>query len=714
MRARHLLITASVALSALLLFLLVFESRIAIPAWLQVGGRMHPLLLHFPITLLVLYCGFLLFVPAAQKEESALKPVAEWILVLTAFTSVLTALFGLFLSREEGYDPEALYWHKWSGVLLGVLPLAFYFLRDKIRGGVPRVGAALLGIAAVSFAGHQGAGITHGQNFLLAPMLPEKGNPIVPIEEAEVYAHLVKPILDSKCMSCHNDKKAKGELIMTTEELLLKGGKNGKLWDTTAPELGLLLQRVHLPLEQKKHMPPQGKPQLEDEEIAILYHWIRTGASFSRKVLSFATGDSLRLLAEQRLSVQSGPAYTFDPAPEATLRKLNNANRVVAPVALESPAVSVTFYNSQYYTKSALEELMPIQEQVVQLDLSRMPVKDDELKTIASFPNLEKLTLNFTGITGTGLSSLQGLKKLQQLSLAGTAVKKESLAPLEKMTALRRVIIWNTGLTVSELESLKKQKTPIAYETGFRGDSLVLQLTPPILQNEEQVLTTAVPLRMKHYINGTQIRYTTDGSEPDSLRSPLYDDKSKIEGAMLVKAKAFKPGWISSETIQQYFFKTTFRPDSARFVTKPDPKYTSEGPRSLFNGVKGEAVNFAGGQWLGYRENKMESFLYFSKPVNLQQVTVSCLNAISSYIMRPYRVEVWAGPDEGHLTLQGKVSPTQPDKYEPASVDAVEVKFKPMTASVVKLVVVPVPVLPSWHQGKGEKGWVFVDEVFLN
>ena len=40
---------------------------------------------------------------------------------------------------------------------------------------------------------------------------------------------------------------------METEELLLKGGKNGKLWDSTAADLGLLLRRIHLPVEQKKH-----------------------------------------------------------------------------------------------------------------------------------------------------------------------------------------------------------------------------------------------------------------------------------------------------------------------------------------------------------------------------------------------------------------------------------------------------------------------------
>jgi hypothetical protein len=32
----------------------------------------------------------------------------------------------------------------------------------------------------------------------------------------------------------------------------------------------------------------------------------------------------------------------------------------------------------------------------------------------------------------------------------------------------------------------------------------------------------------------------------------------------------------------------------------------------------------------------------------------------------------------------------------------------------IELRVQPLPNLPAWHPGKKEKGWFFVDEVFLN
>src|SRR5678815_4157220 len=158
--------------------------------------------------------------------------IGEWLLLLSAFTAAVTAIMGLFLSREEGYDAEALMWHKWGGVTVSLLLLLWYSFRNRLSA--TKAGtfiAAIISFAVIIFTGHQGAGITHGQNFLLAPLLPEKKQQQVLLEDAEVFKDMVRPILETKCMSCHNSKKAKGELVMETPELLLKGGKKGKLWD---------------------------------------------------------------------------------------------------------------------------------------------------------------------------------------------------------------------------------------------------------------------------------------------------------------------------------------------------------------------------------------------------------------------------------------------------------------------------------------------------
>ena len=541
MRLKKIIAASLLPLTVLLIFLLLFENRIVLPAWLQVAGRMHPLLLHFPVVLIVLYCIWTLFIPKKAIERNQRKQVGDWLLLLSAVTAVATALMGLFLSIEEGYDEEALLWHKWSGVGIALIASLWYACRQWIEPNKWISGSiAAISLAGIIFAGHQGAGITHGQNFLLAPLLPEKQEQIVSIEDAIVYPHLVQPILQAKCIGCHNNKKAKGELVMETQELLLKGGKNGVLWDSTQPDWGLLLRRVHLPLEQKKHMPPQGKPQLTDEETQILFEWIKGGASFTTKVLELPTTDTLRLLAEQKLQRTETASYDFDAADEKTIQQLNNSNRVVYPLALESPALGINFYNREFFNATALKEILKVKEQIVSLDCSNMPLKDEDLATISQLQNLRSLNLNFTEISGKTLGELKKLKFLKSLSLAGTKVNKEQLQQFESFPQLSRVFIWNTAIPVTELESIKKQKGKIQFETGVRTDTMLLKLTDPIFQNEEQVITTPLALKLKHYINGVMIRYTLDGTEPDSLKSPLFDPSLKLNNSHTGENKGFQ------------------------------------------------------------------------------------------------------------------------------------------------------------------------------
>jgi len=714
-RSRNILFNICFAVNCLLVFALLFESRLVLPSWLQVAGRMHPLILHFPITLLILYISCSLFIEKKMNGHESVKHWGDWLLLLTAFTASFTALMGLFLSKENGYEATALQWHKWSGVAVAIIPFAWYAFINKIkRYNWLTAATAFFSLAAILIAGHLGAGITHGENYLLAPVMPEKKQPKILIDNAEVYAHMVKPILQSKCNGCHNTKKAKGELVMDTEELLLKGGKNGKLWDSTAAGYGLLLNRLHLPEDAKKHMPPAGKPQLSEQELQVLYLWIRSGADFKVKVTALAETDSLRLIANTIFNSIETDDYTFAAADEKEVKKLNTNYRVIAPLAIESPALGVEFFSTQSYKPEQLTELLKVKEQVVSLNLNKMPVKDEELKTISQFTNLRKLNLSFTNITGSTLNELSKLKELRQLSLSGTAVKKENLLALSSLKHLSHLFIWNTAMNEADIDYLKTNMKEVAFEKGFKGDTGVLKLTTPILLNEEQIISSPITLKLKHYINGVSIRYTLDGTEPDSINSPEYNSNILLTKNVQLKARAFKKGWMSSDVLDNYFFSATFRADSAINILPSDEQYKGDGAKTLVDLEKGEVGNFISGKWLGYRKNKMESLLLFNHPVTIKSVTLNTLVDIGGYIMPPVSIEVWGGNEEKQLKLLSRINPLQPKALAPAYLKAFELSFTPVTMKYLKVIAVPVAKLPVWHPGKGDKGWVFADEIFVN
>jgi uncharacterized membrane protein len=714
-RSRNLLFNICFAINCLLLFFLVFESRLVIQAWLQVAGRMHPLMLHLPITLIIGYILWSLFVEKKFRTNEAVINIGEWLLLLSALTASFTALVGLFLSKEDGYDTDALQWHKWSGIGIAILTSLWYAYRKAIKKrNWLNISAALVSLVVIIFTGHQGAEITHGQNFLLAPLMPEKQQPKVLMEEAEVYAHMVKPILQTKCISCHNTKKAKGELVMETEELLIKGGKNGKLWDSTAAGYGLLLTRVHLPADAKKHMPPIGKPQLTEQETQVLYLWIKSGAAFKTRVMDLPETDTLRLIANTFFNTIETDDYDFAAADEKKIKELNTNYRVIAPLAVQSPALGAEFFSAQSYLPGQLKELLAVKKQVVNLNLNKMPVKDDELTIISQFSNLRKLNLSFTGITGSSLSELNKLDELRQLSLSGTAIKKENVLALASLKKLSHLFVWNTTLSDTDIGDLKNAMKNIIVEAGFKDDTSILQLTPPILLNEEQIIVSPLALKLKHYINGVSIRYTLDGSEPDSIKSPEYNSNIVLTKNVQLKAKAFKQGWTSSPVLENYFFSSTYKADSAINLLPPDDQYKGNGANTLTDLVRGEVGNARSGKWLGYRKNRMKSMFLFAAPVTISSVTLNTLIDIGAYIMPPVSIEVWGGEDAGYLKKLSVIAPQQPVKAQPAYSKAFELSFTPVSLKYLKVIAVPMSKLPVWHPGKGDKGWVFVDEVFVN
>lgn len=700
--------------NCLLIFLLVAEQLVVIPQWLQVAGRMHPLILHFPVVLVILAMIWELLVNR-RFQQPAGNMIGDVLLLASGLFAMLTAVMGVILAHEPGYEPDSIFWHKWGGFALSLACLGWYAFRASIRN-TPAMNwmAGLAALFMLLVTGHEGATITHGENFLLAPVTPEKQVAKVNIEDAKVYADVIYPILEAKCVSCHNSKKAKGELIMETAASLYRGGKSGLLWDSAANDFGLLLQRIHLPLDDKKHMPPRGKLQLTPEEATLLALWVKSGADTAGKFLALAPSDSIRVLAAAQFAAPSQEeTYTFAAASESAVSSLNNHYRLVAPIAAGSPALQVDCFGASQFSNKTLTELMPVKQQVVALALNKMPATDKDLETIGQFPELRELNLSFTNITDAGLPALLSLKSLKALSLSGTKVTLAGIRKLAGLKSLKELYCWNTEVKANEYAAVHQLFPQAKVDWGFNGDTLLIQLNPPIIENDELILTGPTPLKMKHFVTGVDMRYTLDGQEPDSLTSPRYDGKLVINDAVTLKAKAFKKGWISSATVSKAFFKSGLQPDSMVVAYAPDPSYKGSGPVTLFDAIKGDN-NFRSGKWLGFRDKPVDLSLQFNTPKQISSVTLSSLIDIGGYIFPPAEIQVWGGTTSSNTKLLGTLKPKQPVNDKDGSYQTgFTCSFTPQMLSSLRLVVKGVNPLPAWHPGKGQKAWVFLDEIFI-
>jgi len=702
-------------LNGLIVFLLLFENRFVVPTWMLSLGRMHPLVLHFPLVVLMLYSFWILIV---EKKESTKwnKELADVLLLIGTLTAAIAVFSGFVLSQEDGYEKDAIFWHKWLGIAISLISIFWYGFQQKLppwKLPAKLVAVSLLGLLLIG--GHLGGNITHGEDFLTAPMqLAVVESDKVTFEEANVYTDLVEPILEQKCISCHNAQKSKGNLQMQTKELFAKGGKEGTPWDTTKADLGVLLTRIHLPLDDKKHMPPRGKAPLTDEEIVLLEAWIKDGSPFDLMVKTLNPQNPMYSYAQNVLAgSEIEEKYDFSAADPDKVKELNSTYRLIKSVAAESPALAVNFYNRANFRSEDIMALAPLKEQIIEMDLSKMPVKDEDLKAISQFTGLRKLILNFTDITGNTLPELKKLTKLKNLSLSGTKVKLPQIQALSEIPSLKNVFVWNTELTPEEMISLKKS-SKISFETGFSGDTVVLNLNPPIIENEDPVLLANTVIRLKHQIPATVIRYSLDGKEPDSTTSAIYTKPFPLSKNTKLIAKAFKKGWYGSKPVEKFFFKSTYHPDSVRLITKADLKYPAQGNKTLNDRIKSDQST-SSGKWLGYRDQDLQAYLYFNKPVKAQGVTISMLRNVGGFIFPPVRLEVWGGINEKQMKLLKVLMPQMPVKTTANSENLIyDFDFPAQEISCLKVVAKPLAKLPEWHPGKGQKAWIFMDEVFVN
>nr|WP_294950286.1 c-type cytochrome domain-containing protein [uncultured Mucilaginibacter sp.] len=704
------------ALNVFILVLLLAGDNLVVPQWLQPLGRMHPLILHFPIVILMLamLLEYFRFRPDFINER-LYQAFTNYMLLLGALFASATVIMGLLLSREAGYEGSNLQWHKWFGVGVAFVGYGVYLIRNRERytATIAKTGA-IVTVFCLLMAGHFGGNITHGDDFVFGPVM-DNSKKTVPINEALVYRDVIAPIFEAKCQNCHNADKMKGGLSLVNEESILKGGKKGKLFVAGNPTISLLLQRIHLPEGEKKHMPPTGKPQLTEEEQMLLYFWVKNNADFKKKVIDLPATDSLRIIASSFLkpAESNEETYDFSAASEDDIKKLNNNYRVVYPLAAGSPALGVNIYNKATFNIKALEELSPISKQVVSLDLNKMPVKDADLKAVAKLENLRRLVLNFSDVRGNGLKELSNLKNLHSLSLAGVKLSPADIKTLAAIKSLTELAVWDTGLKPADFQSLQVSNKQLKILTGYKDDGKPVKLTNPQLKNTAVIFTDNYALQLSNPIKGVDIRYTTDGRTPDSIKSPLYKPGTIITQSTVIKARAYKVGWLSSDSVQFNVYKCRYTPDSVLFITRPDDKYKGDGAKTIIDKDLG-GNNFGNGKWLASQKD-LVMMMWFNIPIEMHSLELNTMRNIGSQIFLGAGVEVWGGPDKDHMKLLSTLKTATPHKNDPFGLVPLTCKLKTaQTVSCIKLVAKPIKAVPDWHPAKGKPGWVFVDEVFIN
>jgi len=442
-------------------------------------GRFHPLIIHLPIGFIVL--GVL--IELNKKKLKWSKEALQFIFFWASLSGLFSIITGYFQYQKEGYLWETIQGHLIAGILTVILSFTFYLYlkRNLVFESIKTRFFTFGHILLLTITGHLGGNITHGEDHLTEPI-----NNLVGISstidenaikyyddfaEKPVFTSLIQPLLDDKCVKCHNDKKSKGGLKMHNIESLKQGGKNGYVLNFENPELSEILIRIHLPEQEKKHMPPSSGKQFTREEINFISQWVNQGSSFSQKLNEFKIDDNLI----NYFFTTEKPFYPKNnmPLPDSQIIKnIQSKNILILPINKGASFFSISTINFPDFNDKNLLFLEKIKDNIVNLDLSNSMVTDSIFSNLKSYSNLTVLKLSNTKITGNLINQLSLLPNLKRLYLVNTSFQEEFIRDLLKFKNLENVYLFQEKNPLKSSSIIPMEKLSIFNFGNYKLEDL--------------------------------------------------------------------------------------------------------------------------------------------------------------------------------------------------------------------------------------------------
>lgn len=426
-------------------------------------GRMHPLIIHLPIGFLLL--AIIFDIVSYHKKFKYLNRAVPFTLLIGFASAATACVLGYMLSRTGDYDHQILNNHKLTGISLALMAGMLYGVTTSSFKKIIRVPRPLFSALSaatfilLSYTGHQGANLTHGANYItLETLMHKEREKPASIEEAMIFEDVVHPILEKRCMQCHQAGKKKGRLSMESLATMLKGGKSGAAVVPGNLVESELFRRITLDPSHEDFMPTDGKTPLTKAETDIIRWWIEKGMAVEGKRISeLRDHGEIKPLAASFLglgghaaevNILTGQKINAEIPDTLDMTRVENLRKkgLMVRVLLQKPVMlDVTLPpRSGKKMGDIVNDLKPVVRNIVWLNLSDNGFTENDLGILEHMSNVEKLRLEKNPISDGIGAHLERLKYLEAVNLNETKISPAGLSKLQQNPAIQRVYTWKT------------------------------------------------------------------------------------------------------------------------------------------------------------------------------------------------------------------------------------------------------------------------------
>ena len=207
-----------------------------------------------------------------------------------------------------------------------------------------------------------------------------------------------------------------------------------------------------------------------------------------------------------------------------------------------------------------------------------------------------------------------------------------------------------------------------------------------------------------------QIYYSMDSNVWERFQEPISISSSCRIWLKTIKTISLKS--YQSAVVSSYFIKKEAG-ITLHLSTPFSSQYAASGANSLIDGIRG-GNEYRTGDWQGFYGKDVAAEVVFSEPRTLNEVGVSFIRDVRSWIFFPSSIRIETSVDGVNYTLLKYVNfPALSEN------DATVLKNEFLTDAgknvikSIRFIIQNAGNCPKWHLGNGNPSWLFLDELII-
>jgi len=274
---------------------------------------------------------------------------------------------------------------------------------------------------------------------------------------------------------------------------------------------------------------------------------------------------------------------------------------------------------------------------------------------------------------------------------------------MPRMAALSEVL-WGTANSVDYKNFEKRLINHFDFyeKMGINYSKAIFEITTKV---KSSTTGNGILFELYSAINPKGIRYTTDGSIPNS-NSIQYFNPIEISDGQTIKAALFENKKQKSAIVEQKFYWSKAVGKKITLVNEPHENYGIGGAFTLVDGMIGNRNKF-GRDWLGFSGKDLNATIDLGKVDTINKVILCVLESQGSWIYYPKSIEVLISNDGQNFESVSQLNLSQIKEVK----GEVVIEVGSRKVQFIKVIATNLGKITDGNPGAGSDAWLFVDEI---